>query len=183
MSTSPEHPLVPPSPALQAPPAYPYAAPTWPQPPPAAAYSGWVQPQPPPGSWQDPDAGLRKARTALGWAIGAAVGAVVALALAVIAMFVSGAGFLAQDGGFYESLRGQVDGVTDGASLPGADLERSMAEVLDEWYVDVQDLSCPDTKGVTTSTSVVCTARLDGLEWTGVVFFEDDQGSYVVLEL
>jgi hypothetical protein len=170
-------------PAVTSGPAYPHAPPSWPQAPPAAAYSGWVQHQPPPSSWHDPDAGLRKARTALGWAIGAAVGAVLALVLGVIAMFMSGFGMLALDGGFYESLRGQVDGVTNGASVPGAELELSMAEVLDEWYVDVEDLSCPDTKGVSTSTSVVCTARLDGFEWTGVVFFEDGQGSYVILEL
>ena len=160
-------------------PAYPYAAPAWPQPP--AAYSGWAQPQP--AATLDPDAALRKARTALGWAIGAAVGAFLALALAVVSMFMSGAGLIGDEGMFYESLRGQVAGVTDGASLSGSDLERSMTTVLEDWYTDVEDLSCPDAQAVTTSTSVVCTAELDGFEWTGVVFFENADGAYVILEL
>lgn len=160
-------------------PGYPYAAAAWPQQP--SPYSGWAQPQPAVGP--DPAESLRKARTALGWAIGAAVGALLALVLAVVAMFMSGAGLVAGDGMFYESLRGEADGVTDGTYLPGSDLEASMTPVLLEWYFDVEDLSCPDTKAVTASTAVVCTGELDGLEWTGVVFFEDTEGSYVILEL
>ena len=33
------------------------------------------------------------------------------------------------------------------------------------------------------STVVACTGDVDGYEWTGVVVFEDDAGSFAVIEL
>jgi hypothetical protein len=169
-------------------PAYPSASPTLPQPPPGAAYSGWALPQP--SAPQDPDATLRKARTALGWAIGAAVVAALALGLALFALVLAGvamdeasAGGGTEESEFFESLRGQVPGVTDGTYLPGSDLEHAIEEAFYDYDVTIEDLACPDTKAVTQSMAVVCTADINEYEWSGVVFFEDAEGSFVILEL
>jgi hypothetical protein len=50
--------------------------------------------------------------------------------------------------------------------------------------VSLRDIavSCPDTASVTASTVVVCSGDVEGLQWTGVVFFEGREGSFVVLE-
>ena len=44
-------------------------------------------------------------------------------------------------------------------------------------------MSCPDTEAVTVSTSVVCTGEVDEYVWTGIVFFEDTEGTFVVVEV
>ena len=33
------------------------------------------------------------------------------------------------------------------------------------------------------STTVVCTGDVDGYVWTGIVFFEDTEGTFVVVEV
>jgi hypothetical protein len=132
-----------------------------------------------------PDTGQAqaKASTALGWAIAAAVGAGIAVVLSVIALVLASSGaFSGGDDGFYEPVRGQVVGLPDGASLSGDRLEWAVdgAERDLGWTVD--GLECPDTPSVRRSTAVVCTGTIDGDDWTGVVFFEDSVGSFVVGE-
>ena len=188
MSNPDGPPLVPPTPSSPTTPATPpgpggyrYGASTLDQPPPA--YSGWAQPQP--GGEPDGQVALRKARTALGWAIGAAVAAGLALLTAVVAMVVGAVvsdPFL-DDSGFYESLRGEVVALPEGSALSGDRLEAALGNVLLDYYDEVDGLTCPDTASVRPSTTVVCTAKVDTYPWTGVVFFEDAKGSFVVLEL
>src|SRR5688572_16278077 len=127
-------PLVPPSPRTPAgwtPPASaarPDAA-GWPaaQPP---TFAGW----PPPGPAGDPTAAaaLRKAQTALGWAIGAAVGAGLALLGLLALLVVTGSGGLdgAEDDYVYETLRGELVGVTAGSSVSSDRLEVSLVDLL-----------------------------------------------------
>jgi hypothetical protein len=130
---------------------------------------------------QDPIAGRRTARTALGWAVGAAVGAFLAMAVAVVALLVAG-GSVADDY-TYEPLRGEVVGLPDGSSLGGDRLERPLGDLLREQGAETVDLTCPGTASVTVSTAVVCTGDVDGYVWTGIVFFEDTEGTFVVLEV
>lgn len=191
MSSPDGPPLVPPTPpapptpadppTTPAPSGYPYGAPGWNQPP--AAYSGWAQAQP--GGEPEGQAALRKARTALGWAIGAAVAAGLALLTAVVAVVVGAAGSdpYLDDNVFFESLRGEVVALPEGSALTGDRLEAALGNVLLDYYDEVDGLTCPDTASVRASTAVVCTAELDTYPWTGVVFFEDAEGSFVVLEL
>lgn len=123
---------------------------------------------------------LRKARTALGWAIGAAVGAALALVGMFVALLVAGS--VSADDYSYEALRGEVTGLSDGGALPGDRLEQVLVGALDDVGVE-GDLTCPDTSAVSVSTVVVCTGDVDGYEWTGVVVFEDSSGSFAVAEL
>jgi hypothetical protein len=87
------------------------------------------------------------------------------------------------DSGFYESLRGEVVALPEGSALSGDRLEAALGNVLLDYYDEVDGLTCPDTASVRPSTTVVCTAKVDTYPWTGVVFFEDAKGSFVVLEL
>ena len=152
-----------------------YGAPPWPaQPQPA-----WgTQPYAATGS--DADAALRKARTALGWAVGAAVGAFLAMLLAVGALLATAAS--SGDDFSYEPLRSQVE-VTEGEALAGDTLEGPLAALLREVGSSDVSISCPDVAEVRVSTSVVCTGDVDGSAWTGIVFFEDAEGTFVVLEV
>ena len=189
MSTPPQEPLVPPSP----PPTpgaggYPsagasYPAPTYPPSGYPAAY-GYA-----PLPWGAPDgrgpadaeAALRKARTALGWAIGATVGAALAMLLAVGALLLGGSA--AADDYAYEPLRGEVVGLPNGSTLSGDRLEHQLVDLLREVGAEDVEVSCPDTEAVTVSTAVVCTGDVDGYVWTGIVFFEDGEGTFVVVEV
>lgn len=123
---------------------------------------------------------LRKARTALGWAIGAAVVSALALVGMLLALVVAGSG--PADDYSYEVLRGEVTGLSDGDALPGNRLEQVLGGALDDVGVD-GDVQCPDTRAVAASTVVVCSGDVDGYEWTGVVVFEDSSGRFAVLEL
>lgn len=186
MTTPPQEPLVPPSaghPSVVAshpPPAGagvqdPYATP-WHQPP--ASSPAWGGPDQ--RALQEAEAALRRSRTAFGWAIGATVGAFLALVIAVIALV--GAGLGAAEDLPFEPLRGEVVGLPDGAALSGERLQHNLVDLLREYGSD-GEVTCPDTASVTTSTAVVCTGTVDDLEWTGIVFFEDAEGTFVVVEV
>lgn len=193
-----EEPLVPPSQA--APPvtaASSYAAPTWPQPPPRAAQV--ELPQPPPAGAHDPERALRTSHTALGWAIGAVVGVLLCLCGLAFAVVLAAsakvqaneASVLAADAQDLASeanvvhgpLRGVVWDLRAPGPLAGDLLEQPLTDLLAENGPDVQGLTCPDTPLVTVSTAVVCTASTEDSIWTGIVYFEDTEGSFVVLEL
>jgi hypothetical protein len=212
VSTPPDQPLVPPSNPEPAP-ADPWAAPgpkrpTEPHPasptaagyptasgyPPASGYADPPWPQQPPTAWgappyaptdtntdTDSGAALRKARTALGWAVGAAAGAFLAMLLAVGALLATAVS--SGDDFSYEPLRSQVDGLTAGGALAGDTLEGPLGALLREVGSSDVSISCPDVAQVRVSTSVVCTGDVDGSAWTGIVFFEDDGGTFVVLEV
>ncbi|HYN68338.1 MAG TPA: hypothetical protein VES93_15750 [Ornithinibacter sp.] len=200
MSTPPQEPLVPPSlppapgaegysqagppsaqPGYQAPghpAAHGYAAADW------AHQPAWGQPAwglPESRALTEAEAALRKARTALGWAVGASVGALLAMLLAVGSLLAVGGS--SDDDYGYEPLRSEVSGLADRAALGGDLLEDAVVDLLRSvGSVDV-GVTCPDTEAVTVSTAVVCTGDVDGSAWTGIVFFEDTQGTFVVLEV
>lgn len=154
--------------------AYPYAGPP-------AGWPGGASPGQPAGD--DASAARRRAGTALGWAIGAAVAAGLALVLGVVAVVTASAGGLFGGGGFFEPLRGRIDNLTAGSPLSGTSVEDAVTRAQDEFGYYQEEISCPDTDSVSASTAIVCTGRLDGYQWTGIVFFEDDEGTFVVLEL
>ncbi len=172
MSTPPSHPLVPP--AERSPQQAHAPEPGYPPPNPYASWPGQpVQP--------DATAALHKARTALGWAVGAAVGAFLAMAVAVVSLLAAGTS--GQDDYAYEPMRAEVVGLPAGAALSGDRLEHPLVDLIREQGAESVDLTCPDTASVTVSTTVVCTGDIDGYVWTGVVFFEDTKGTFVVVEV
>ncbi|MFQ6171280.1 hypothetical protein ACK8HX_06705 [Oryzobacter sp. R7] len=175
MTTPPEQPLVPPS----MPPQHPgqTGPPQWPAHP-AYGPPGWGAPAPETESAR----AVRTARTALGWSIGAAVGAGLALVVAAVAA-VAGAGGALEDDYYYETLRGEVVGLPAGSRLDGDRLEKPLDDLLRDAGVSQVDIECPVTAAVTVSTVVVCRGTVDDYDWTGVVVFEDDEGSFAVIEL
>ena len=93
---------------------------------------------------QEAHTALRKARTALGWAIGATVGAVLAIVLAVVGLLIAGAS-AAEDAFAFEPLRGEVVGLPDGSPLGGERLEHQLVDLLREYGEEDIEISCPDT--------------------------------------
>ena len=189
MTVTPEDPLVPPSlpgptpqpspTAAGGQPASGYGPPTttWVGPP---AGSSW--PAAPPVTQGEAEAAMRKARTALGWAVGATVGAFLATAIALVSLLAAGAGS-GDDDYSYDPLRSEVVGLPDGSALSGDRLERPLVDLLRSYGDEDVDVSCPDTAAVSVSTAVVCSGEIEGSPWTGIVFFEDAKGTFVVLEV
>jgi hypothetical protein len=136
----------------------------------------------PPAEPGEAEAAMRKARTALGWAVGAAVGAFLAMAVALASLAAAGSGAV-DDEYSYDPLRSEVVGLPDGSALSGDRLERPLVDLLRSYGDEDVEVSCPDTAAVTISTAVVCTGAIEGSPWTGVVFFEDTEGTFVVLEV
>lgn len=133
----------------------------------------------------DPEvvAAREKAGTAMGWGIAGALAGGLAFVVALVALgssVVGGSGL--GDDGYFEPLRGEVVGLSDGAALSGDRLAYAIDALQRDWGYDMEDLSCPDTAAVSTSTVVVCTGSIDGFDWTGAVLFEDASGSFVVAE-
>ena len=95
------------------------------------------------------------------------------LALAAFILVGSGA-----SGGWV--LSGEVTpidkGVTDVA------LQDSLASVIREDGGSVDKLECPPRSQVGQGLVTVCHGSVDGWDWTGVVVFEDDEGTFIVTE-
>ena len=145
------------------------AAPSWPD---GSSYALL-----PPAGPAGVDRTRGRANAALGWAIGATVAAVLAVLLAVVALVMVVGG-----GGYYEPVRGEVVGLADGAALSGDRLEYAVDAAERDWGWVVEDLGCPDTPAVSTSTVVVCTGSVEGDDWTAAVLFEDSSGAFVLAE-
>ncbi len=201
MSTPPEQPLVPPSgdpvqsAASPPPPGYapqpgyavqgsqpgyavpnPYAAPAWPQPP-TSPQPGWGTPES--RALQEAEAALRRARTALGWAIGAGVGALLALiaAFAVPGVIAASSTEYA-DAGY--PVNGTVAAFRPGGALSGVTVASAVENALYDDGSDVEGVNCPDTAAAQVSTVVACTGTFDGDDWTLIVHLLDEEGSILV---
>ena len=196
MNTPAAEPLVPPSggppqqpAAPSAPPAPPgygqqpgcaaqsaYAAPSWPQQA-VASQPGWGTPES--RAVQEAEAALRKARTALGWAIGAAVGAL----LALIAAFAV-PGVIAASSAVYADAGYPVDGTVaafrPGGALSGVTVASAVENALYDDGSDVEGVNCPDTAAAQVSTVVACTGTFDGDDWALIVYLLDEEGSILV---
>ncbi|MGL5819797.1 MAG: DUF4333 domain-containing protein [Phycicoccus sp.] len=133
----------------------------------------------------------RRAGTALGWAIAAIVTAGLALVLGLVALIAAASagesfpddGEYSFDDGYPGALRGKIAGFSPGAAVDGDVLERQITARQDADGYSQDAIRCPDTPSVRESSAIVCTGELDGEQWTGVVFVEDDSGAFVVLEL
>jgi len=193
VNTPPDEPLVPPSggPPQQpaAPPPPPgygqqpgyaaqsaYAAPSWPQQP-VASQPGSGTPES--RALQEAEAALRKARTALGWAIGAAVGALLALiaAFAVPGVIAASSAEYA-DAGY--PVNGTVAAFRPGGALSGVTVASAVENALYDDGSDVEGVNCPDTAAAQVSTVVACTGTFDGDDWTLIVYLLDEEGSILV---
>jgi hypothetical protein len=203
VSTPPEEPLVPPSgdrwqpaasspppgyaaqpayPAQAPPPGYPaqnpYAAPAWPQPP-TSPQAGWGTPES--RALHEAEAALRKARTALGWAIGAAVGALLALLAAfAVPVAIDSTKEVYGDAGY--PLWGEVVGFTSGDALSGSASSFAVEQALTEDGADVDGIDCPDSPAARVSTVIACQGSVDGDDWVFLVHVLDDDGNILITQ-
>lgn len=166
------NPFAPPGPQPQSP-QRPYAQPAqaqFPPPVPQGMYGGG-------GPMWAPQPFASAPRRGNGLAITAIVLSGLAL-LSVVAMaafiFVGSGG----SGGWV--LSGQVTvidkGVTDVA------LQDSLVVAIEDDGGSVDELECPPHSQVGQGLVTVCHGSVDGWDWTGVVVFEDDKGTFIVTE-
>ena len=82
-------------------------------------------------------------------------------------------------GGGY-ALTGEVTVVDKGASY--SDLQDALVAAIEDDGGSVDEIVCPDRSQVGQGLVTVCHGSVDGFDWTGIVVFEDDEGSFVVTE-
>lgn len=77
-------------------------------------------------------------------------------------------------------LSGKVTTIDKGAS--DGDLQESLTVAIKGDGGQVAQIHCPLRSQVGQGLVTVCHGSVDGLDWTGVVVFEDDAGSFIVTE-
>jgi hypothetical protein len=113
---------------------------------------------------------------------GLAVTAIVLSGLALLGVLAMAAFFLVGPmmGGSGYVLTGEVTVVDKGAS--DGDLQQSLTTAIEDDGGSVDELVCPLRSQVGQGLVTVCHGSVDGFDWTGVVVFEDDEGSFIVTE-
>ena len=113
---------------------------------------------------------------------GLAITAIVLSGLALLGVLAMAAFFFvaatAGSGGYV--LSGEVTVIDKGAS--DGDLQQSLITAIEDDGGSVDELSCPLRSQVGQGLVTVCHGSVDGFDWTGVVVFEDDKGSFIVTE-
>lgn len=77
-------------------------------------------------------------------------------------------------------LTGEVTVVDKGATYSA--LQEALATTIEDDGGLVDEIVCPDRSQVGQGLVTVCHGSVDGFDWTGVVVFEDDEGSFIVTE-
>jgi hypothetical protein len=78
-------------------------------------------------------------------------------------------------------LQGQVDPI--GKTVTGQALSSSLTKVIEDDGGQVDEVTCPDSSAVGQGLVTVCHGSVDGSDWTGVVVFEDESGTFILDEL
>jgi hypothetical protein len=68
-------------------------------------------------------------------------------------------------------------------SVEGAELEQALTSVIEDDGSFVGEIVCPASSPVGQGLVSVCHGSVDDWDWTGVVVFEDDSGSFIVNQL
>ena len=82
-------------------------------------------------------------------------------------------------GGGY-ALTGEVTVVDKGASY--SDLQDALVAAIEDDGGSVDEIVCPERSQVGQGLVTVCHGSVDGFDWTGIVVFEDDEGSFILTE-
>jgi hypothetical protein len=188
------NPFAPPGNQPQPPPAYPAPAQQHPQqhpqqPPQQPAYPHtaqdpqvWAQVQQPGYAGQQPGGvGHQPFTPAPKGGNGLAITAIVISGLALLAVLGMAVflGIGAAMGGSYV-LSGKVTVVDKGASYSA--LQDSLVAAIEDDGGAVDEVVCPERSQVAQGLVTVCHGSVDGYDWTGVVVFEDDEGTFIVTE-
>lgn len=83
-------------------------------------------------------------------------------------------------GGAHYVLYGEVH--TTGGVATDADLQDAITAALEDEGSSAEDLTCPGESKVGQGLVTVCHGSVDGFDWTGIVVFEDEDGTFVVTE-
>jgi hypothetical protein len=112
---------------------------------------------------------------------GLAIAAVVMSGLALLGVIGLAVFFfvVAGSGGSWV-LEGEVAVVDHGVA--DLQLEQALTDALEEDGSFVDGIRCPPRSQVGQGLVTVCRGSVDGWDWTGVVVFEDDSGSFIVTE-
>lgn len=113
---------------------------------------------------------------------GLALTAIVLSGLALLGVLAMAAFFFVgpfMGGGSYV-LAGEVTVVDKGASH--SDLQESLVTAIEDDGGSVDEIVCPERSQVGQGLVTVCHGSVDGFDWTGVVVFEDDEGTFIVTE-
>jgi hypothetical protein len=114
---------------------------------------------------------------------GLAITAIVLSSLALLGVLGLG-GFLVvgmvSGAGMPYALNGSITVVDKG--VQGPDLEAELRRIVEDDGGFVDQVECPQRSQVGQGLVTVCHGSVDGYDWTGVVVFEDDDGSFILTE-
>ena len=77
-------------------------------------------------------------------------------------------------------LTGQLQDLSPGSTVRGADLETELTALIREDGGEVTEMRCPDVPNVGQGVVTVCHGSISGDPWAVVVFFEDSQGRFTL---
>ena len=78
------------------------------------------------------------------------------------------------------ALQGSVTAIN--GEVAAAALERELTAVIEDDGGAVDALTCPATSPVSQGSVTVCHGEVDGFDWTGIVVFEDRDGSFTLTQ-
>jgi len=110
---------------------------------------------------------------------GLAIAAVVMSGLALLGVLGFGL-FMGVGMATAPSLVLQGDVTPTGTTVAGTELESALTRAVEDDGGQVDEISCPDTSAVGQGLVTVCHGSVDGFDWTGVVVFEDESGTFIV---
>jgi hypothetical protein len=70
-----------------------------------------------------------------------------------------------------------------GTSVPAADLESALTTLIEDDGSPVDEIVCPASSAVGQGLVAVCHGSVDDFDWTGIVVFEDESGTFTVNQL
>lgn len=138
-----------------------------------------VQPQP----WAAPYPAAPRQIQPSGLAIASLVISIVALLTAVVVagwLFLSGAPL---PGDSQEPLTGTLPAVDSTGGVSGVALADEVTDRIREDGGDPTIVTCPSTPKVAQGVVTLCHARIDGMKWVAIVYFEDQQGRYTLMPI
>jgi Domain of unknown function (DUF4333) len=80
-------------------------------------------------------------------------------------------------------LTGRLPAVPTNGTLPGARLAAAVSATVEHDVGEVSNLKCPTTPRVAQGAVTICHGSIGGDEWGVVVFFENRDGRFTLLEV
>jgi hypothetical protein len=78
-------------------------------------------------------------------------------------------------------LQGEVR--PSGSAVSAGELESALTQLVEDDGGAVDEITCPGSSAVGQGLVAVCHGSVDGFDWTGLVVFEDESGTFTVNQL